>query len=406
MADPHSWRILSRSPGLSSREADFYQCLCTIEDEVRRLPQNLCVVLTHTPLTQDGSRYSRFEGQGHRLGTHWHSEGEMPRYPLVGQPPATFPFGSDRFPFGVVLSRTSSLLDLTVDSAGRTWLNFGGKGGFYVSDDGVRDSLPEGKLAHELTERTIWHYFVENMGEPIPNESMFASVNEQLLHCYHGIRETFMFPELDWPEVLLSVGLKHPGPFFGVERESVVRSFQGEKLVQWGKPDECHHVFRVRPHSVARATLFALEELCRIVHFVDEPAGDASPGIKAVAAITMARSPDGTASKSNGGTSTPSSHRQSTERGEDNSDPTILKESDRAAKAFMDGKQWCTADYARDRYGIKPQQLHRASTQEKGLKGITVTREKAQVGRGKRGQVLVYHVGDLQRLANALDGEE
>ena len=85
---------------------------------------------------------------------------------------------------------------------------------------------------------------------------------------------------------------------------------------------------------------------------------------------------------------------------------TLLKASDAAAKAFMDGKQWCTADFALNRYGIKPQQLNRASTQEKGFKGIIVTRKKAQVGERKRGRMLVYHAGDLQRLANALDGEE
>lgn len=187
------------------------------------------------------------------------------------------------------------------------------EGCFYVSDDGVRDSLPEGKLTHELTERTIWHYFVENIEEPIPNESLFASVNEQLLHCYRGIRETlskfkselsvgvgdeltWIIGELDPPDLLLYLGLKHPGPFFGVERDSVVRSFQGEQLFfLWGRPDECHHVFKMRPPSVTRATLFALEALCGIVHFVDEPAEDAPPAIEVAATIPVVQSPDGTA---------------------------------------------------------------------------------------------------------------
>ena len=87
---------------------------------------------------------------------------------------------------------------------------------------------------------------------------------------------------------------------------------------------------------------------------------------------------------------------------DDNVDPAPLKATDYEAKAYMDGKQWCTAAYARRRYGIKPQQLNRASTQEKGFKGIIVTREKAQVGEGKRGRMLVYDAGDLQRLSNAL----
>ena len=436
MADPNSWEILSRSPGLSSREADFFRCLGTIEDEVRRLPQNLCVLLTHTPLTQDGSRYSLFEcGDKQRLGTHWRFEGDFVEW---GHLP-NFDQGTDRFPFGVVLSRTSHLVELVVDSAERTWLNFGGKVGFYVAGAAVRDSLPEGKLVREFTEMTVWHYFAENTGEPIPGESMFASVNEQLLHCYHGIRETFSIPELDWPEVLLYLGLKHPGPFFGVERESVVRNFQGEKLVEWGKPDERHHVFRIRPHSVARATSFALKALSRMVHFVDEPAGDARPEIKpdyrtvaadlkvpqmvdaeagaaqrvrrtmpefnakAVAAIPMAKSPDGIEAESDAGISIPSSGKRSTERGENNSDPTILTESDRGAKAYKDGKQWCTAEHARKRFGIEAPQLNKASTRPNGLFGVVVERKRAQVGDGKKGIRFVFHFGSLQLLKDAID---
>ena len=300
MAEPLPSRILSRGRRLSSSVEDFCWRLDTIENELRRLPQNLCVLLTHTPLTQEGSRYSMFEGEDrHRLGTHWLSEGELPCYPLVGQPPELFPFGTDRFPFGVVLSRTSSLLKLAVDAEDRAWLNFGGECGFYVSGATVRGSLPEGQVTHELTERTIWHYFAENTGNPVPEESSFESEYEQLLHCYHGIRETCMefedqlslgddeltriIYELDWPEVLLYLGLSYPGPFFRVERSSVERRLPGEPvepLISFGS-EECHDVFRICPASVARATSYALEALGRMVHAVDE-AASASQSLDAV----------------------------------------------------------------------------------------------------------------------------
>ena len=84
----------------------------------------------------------------------------------------------------------------------------------------------------------------------------------------------------------------------------------------------------------------------------------------------------------------------------------VLQATKPEARAFMDAKQWCTAAYAQQRYGITAQQLNRASKQENGLGGIIVNRSRAQVGEGKRGQVLVYHAGDLQRLANHLDHGE
>ena len=326
MADPLSSQILSRRRSLPSNVEDFRWHLDTIENELRRLPQNLCVLLTHTPLTQEGSRYSLFEGKGHRRGRHWKSEGELPNYRLQDTSP-------DLFPFGVVLSRTSSLLELAVDSAERTWLNFGGKCGFYVSDATVRDSLPAGKVAHELTERTIWHYFAENTGDPdpIPDESSFESVYEQLLHCYRGIQETCMdfidqlstddettgiIEELEWPEVMLYLGLKNPGPFFSVERGSVLRSSQAEELIPWGKVEESHHVFRLRPASVARATWYALEALGCMVHAVDEPVGGAPATNVAVPANPVTQQTDTTATESDGATSTPTKAKRSTERGE------------------------------------------------------------------------------------------
>ena len=263
---------------------DFHRRLDTIENELRRLPQNLCMLVTHTPLTREGSRYSLFEGDRHQLGKHWLSEGDLPNYTLTGQPPEMFPFGMDPFPFGVVLSRTSSLLDLAVDAEDCTWLNFGGDCGFYVSCGTVRDSLPEGKVAHELTERIIWHYFDKNTG-PIPEASTFESEYKQLLHCYRATCETWIkyedqlslgdeltriIYELEWPEVLLYLGFIHSHPFLRVEHESVIRSFQGEPLVPFVAEDY-HDVYRIWPASVARATSYTLEVLRRMVHAVDKP---------------------------------------------------------------------------------------------------------------------------------------
>lgn len=263
---------------------DFYWRLNTIENDLRRLPQNLCVLLTHTPLTGEGARYSLFGCRDrHRLGTHtasWFSEGKLPFYPSIGQ-------STDRFPFGVVLSRTPALVQVVKD-AERTWLNFGGKRGFYVSGASVRDSLPEGKGA-EWTEGIIWHYFAKSTVDPITKESSFESVYEQLLHCYRGILETCrdlddllsivgdeLYPcidELEWPEVLLYLGWKKSHPLLRVEHESVVRSSRGEELIPFGvTTGKCHDVFRICPASVAIATSYALEVLRRMVHVIDATA--------------------------------------------------------------------------------------------------------------------------------------
>jgi len=264
---------------LPSSLEDFHWRLDTIKNDLRRLPQNLCVLVTHTPLTGEGARYSLFGCRDrHRLGTHtasWFSEGDLPFYPSIGQ-------STDRFPFGVVLSRTPALIQLVMD-AERTWVNFGRKCGFYVSGATVRDSLPEGKGA-EWTEGIIWHYFAKNTGDPIPNESSFDSVYEQLLHCYRGILQTCMdfedrlslggdeltpvISELEWPEVLLYLGWKQLHPLLRVEHEEVVRSFQDEELIPFGAAEDWHNVFRICPSSVARATSYALEALGRMVHAV------------------------------------------------------------------------------------------------------------------------------------------
>jgi hypothetical protein len=186
MSDPHSQRMLLNRHELPSRKADFFRCLRYLADQVRRLPQSLCVLLTHTPLTQDGCRYSLFEcEEDQRLGQHWRMEGE---YYEWGHLP-NFVRGTDRFPFGVVLSQRSRLLDLAVDSKNRTWFNFGEEGGFYVAGKTAKVSPLDGKMTHEKSEMTIWHYFATDMGEPTPDESKFASVKRQLVQCYRGIQD-------------------------------------------------------------------------------------------------------------------------------------------------------------------------------------------------------------------------
>lgn len=169
----------------------------------------------------------------------------------------------------------------------RTWLSFGGKCGFYVSGDTVRDSFPEGKGA-EWTDGIIWHYFAKNTGDPIPKESSFDSVYEQLLHCYRGILDvcmdfedqlslggdelTTVIYELEWPEVLLYLGLKQAHPLLRVEHDSVLRSFQSEELIPFGAAEDWHNVFRICPSSVVRATSYALETLRRMFNEVDASA--------------------------------------------------------------------------------------------------------------------------------------
>jgi len=303
MADPLSSQILSRRRSLPSNVEDFRWHLDTIENELRRLPQNLCVLLTHTPLTEYGARYSLFEcGDKQRLGTHWRFEGDFVEW---GHLP-NFDQATDRFPFGVVLSRTASLLDLAMD-AERPWLNFGGKCGFYVSDATVRGSAPEGEVSRELAERIIWHYFDENTG-PIPKTSLFESVYEQLSRCYRDILEACMcvddlislsgdeltpvISELkEWPEVLLYLGLKNSHPPLRVVLDSVPRmlkrDFVGSSVLdhpeipfddpeeEWQKKfSRYHEVFRICPSSVASATSYALEALRRMVHAVDGTAAD------------------------------------------------------------------------------------------------------------------------------------
>ena len=298
MADPHSSRLHSRRRSLPSRVEDFCSRLDSIEIDLRHIPPNLCVILTHTPLTEFGVRYSMFEcGDRHQLGSHWCFEGDIPdwgRLPNSDQ-------ATDRFPFGVVLSRTTSLLDLAMD-AERPWLNFGGKCGFYVSGDAVRVSLPEGNVARELTERTIWHYFDEGAGH-IPKTS-FATVYEQLSHCYRGIEEAcrcvddIAWPDgneltsvinmegLKWPELLLYLGLKNSPPSLQATSSSVPRilkrDFPGSSVldhpeIPFDDPTEdwqrvfsrWHRVFTISPSSIVRATRNALEMLRRSVHAVD-----------------------------------------------------------------------------------------------------------------------------------------
>lgn len=94
----------------------------------------------------------------------------------------------------------------------------------------------------------------------------------------------------------------------------------------------------------------------------------------------------------------------------DNENLAILKASAPEAKTFMVGKEWCTAQYATERFGIQAPQLTKAATNAKGLFGVPVERRRAQVGSGKKGEQYVYHAGSLQLLADAIEranrGEE
>ena len=78
----------------------------------------------------------------------------------------------------------------------------------------------------------------------------------------------------------------------------------------------------------------------------------------------------------------------------------VLKASDPKAKAFMSGKQWCTAEFALTRFGIKAPQLTKASTKEAGLYAVVVDRMKCETG------VFVYHFGSLQLLRDAIKREK
>lgn len=302
MTDPHSSRPPSRRRSLSPRVKDFCSCLDSIEIDLRHIPPNLCVLLTHTPLTEYGARYSLFEcGDEQRLGTHWRFEADFVEWgglPKIDQ-------ATDRFPFGVVLSRSATLLDLAM-GAERPWLNFGGKCGFFASGDSVRDTVPEGKVCYELTERTIWHYFDERTGH-IPKTSSFATVYEQLSHCYRGIEEAcwcvddIAWPNgneltsvinmegLEWPEFLLYLGLKNSPRSLQATSSLVPRSlkqnFAGSSVVDhpeigfcdptedWQKTfSRWHVVFNISPSSVVRATRHALQMLRSSVLAIDRPA--------------------------------------------------------------------------------------------------------------------------------------
>jgi hypothetical protein len=297
MADPHSSRTPPRRCSLPSNIEDFCARLDSIEIDLRHIPPNLRVLLTHTPLTEYGARYSLFEcGDEQRLGTHWRFGDDIPEW---GRLP-NFDQATDRFPFGVVFSRTTHLLELAMD-AERPWLNFGGKCGFYASGTSVRDSVPEGKVSHYLTERTIWHYFDEGTGH-IPKTSSFASVYEQLSHCYRGIKEAcssvddLVWPshneftpdmeEWEWPEILLYLGLKNSPRSLRVTSSSVPRilkrdfagsSFLDHPEIPFDDPTEdwqrvfsrWHKLFIISPSSVVKATRHALNMLRSSVLAID-----------------------------------------------------------------------------------------------------------------------------------------
>lgn len=380
MVEPFSSRIASRGRRLQSSVEDFRWRLDTIENELRHLPQNLCVLLSSTPLTGEGACNSLFACRDkQRLGTQtagWFSEGNLPFYPSIGQ-------STDSFPFGVVLARTPALIELVMDGE-RTCLRFGGKCGFYESIAGARHSIP-GDNRTEWTEGIIWHYFDEISGVPIPAESLFDRIYEDLLRCYRGILEvcrdfedqlsiggdelTPIIYELEWPEVLLYLGWKNSHPLLSVERESVVRAFQGEELVPWGKPGECHDVFRIRPASVARATMYALEALSRMVNTVDESAVGGEDKTQ----------PD------HGGCSDPP-------------DDDFLTEDHPDAEKYREQGKWCIGKYALEQYDLKRNQLTRAH--QKGLFGVKIDPPK-KVKHEKGRTLEVFLRADLMSLADA-----
>jgi len=440
VADLHARNERPPADNSSLRAAELGEWVDAIEHELRRLPQNLCVAFAQTALEPTHPSRSLFDTRQGMFGRHNRLE-DVWGYPLDGQRPEGFPYGTDRFPYGVVLSLSLVLQERFVDTQARTWLNFGGKGGFYVAGTDVRDAPPENIVARGLTEETIWHYFAETTAESIHGESAFAGVNEQLLHCYHVIRETLkrvinsrsvgddiaaIVEECTWPEVMLYVALKKRLPIF-VEHDSIVRSLPGVpsgEFVPFGGDHECHDVFRIRPLSVAQATRYAFYQLMRLGGFAGGPFLPVSPISELSTATPASQWPDRAAAQVNSVTPAPSADERGANITQDmgfenltptqrlaaaqqSSDPVggntpaVLTEEHPDAGQFRKGGEWCTAKYAKDRYGLPPQALTKAATEEKGYCGVKVERQKANVG--GRVPVFVYDRRDLERLSNAID---
>lgn len=89
--------------------------------------------------------------------------------------------------------------------------------------------------------------------------------------------------------------------------------------------------------------------------------------------------------------------------GESESDAgEVLTEQHPEAARYRNRGEWCTAEYAQNRFKIRPQGLTKAAKNAGGYCGATVQRRKARV-EGKK-TVYVYDRRQLEALADAIDG--
>ncbi len=88
--------------------------------------------------------------------------------------------------------------------------------------------------------------------------------------------------------------------------------------------------------------------------------------------------------------------------GESESDAgEVLTEQHPEAARYRKKGEWCTAEYAQNRFKIRAQALTKAATNAGGYCGATVQRRKAKV-EGKK-PVYVYDWRQLEALADAID---
>ena len=88
--------------------------------------------------------------------------------------------------------------------------------------------------------------------------------------------------------------------------------------------------------------------------------------------------------------------------GESESDAgEVLTEQHPEAALYRKKGEWCTAEYAQNRFKIRAQALTKAATNAGGYCGATVQRRKAKV-EGKK-TVYVYDRRQLEALADAID---
>jgi hypothetical protein len=79
----------------------------------------------------------------------------------------------------------------------------------------------------------------------------------------------------------------------------------------------------------------------------------------------------------------------------------VLTEQHPEAARYRKKGEWCTAEYAQNRFKIRAQALTKAATNAGGYCGATVQRRKAKV-EGKK-NVYVYDRRQLEALADAID---